>query len=111
MRIITRRRLREFSVPPNRRDAARPLREWEDLASVAAWTTPADVKATFGKRVDFVETRKTGNTVAVFDIAGNKYRLIAAIHYLKPFPELGRVYVLRILTHAEYDRNQWKAEL
>jgi mRNA interferase HigB len=44
--------------------------------------------------------------VAVFNIHGNKYRLIAAIHYDYP-----RVFVLRVLTHREYDTNRWKKEL
>jgi len=109
MRIITRRRLRDLSA--RTRDAARPLGEWEDIVLLAGWRTPADVKATFGKRVDFVKTDRTGSSVAVFDIAGNKYRLVTAIHYLKEFPELGRVYVLRVMTHHEYDTNNWKAEL
>jgi mRNA interferase HigB len=44
--------------------------------------------------------------VAVFDIGGNKFRLIAAIHYNKQI-----VYVLRILTHREYDDQKWKRDL
>jgi len=38
----------------------------------------------------------------VFDIAGNRYRLVAAIHY-----DRRRVYVRHVLTHAEYDRDNW----
>lgn len=49
---------------------------------------------------------QSGNTVAVFDIHNNKYRLVAAIHYDHP-----RVFVLRIMTHEEYDKNYWKNEL
>jgi len=44
--------------------------------------------------------------VAVFDIANNNYRLVAAIHY-----DYSRVFVLRIFDHAEYDLNYWKEEL
>jgi mRNA interferase HigB len=39
----------------------------------------------------------------VFNIGGNKYRLIAAIHYNR-----GKVYVRHILTHEEYDCDEWK---
>jgi mRNA interferase HigB len=39
----------------------------------------------------------------VFNIGGNKARLIAAIHYNR-----GKVYIRHILTHAEYDRGAWK---
>ena len=42
----------------------------------------------------------------MFDIANNRYRMIAAIHY--DFP---RVFVLRIFGHKEYDKNYWKDEL
>jgi HTH-type transcriptional regulator/antitoxin HigA len=41
----------------------------------------------------------------VFDIPGNRYRLICAIHYNR-----GRVYVRHVLSHAEYDRGRWKQE-
>lgn len=39
----------------------------------------------------------------VFDIGGNKYRLIAAIHYNRK-----KVYIRQVLTHAEYNRDRWK---
>jgi mRNA interferase HigB len=57
--------------------------------------------------VDRVMTRK-GNAVCVFNLGHGKnaYRLIEAIHFNTQI-----VFVLRLLTHAEYDRNEWKAEL
>jgi mRNA interferase HigB len=85
--------------------AEKELKKWLATADAAEWNTPADVKADFGARVDFVQV-ESGNTVAVFDIANNNWRLIAAIHYDHP-----RVFVLRILTHGEYDTNKWKEEL
>jgi mRNA interferase HigB len=85
--------------------AKRELAKWLRTAQTAEWASPADVKADFGVRVDFVKVR-SNNTVAVFDIANNNWRLIAAIHYDHP-----RVFVLRILTHPEYDSNQWRYEL
>lgn len=111
MRIISRRRLVEFWTARNRRDAEPELRLWMSVVKAAAWTNPADVKATFGHRVDFVQVRRTKNTVAVFDVANNKYRLIAHVHYLATRPAKGRVYVLRILTHREYDQDKWKDDL
>ncbi len=81
------------------------LRKWLRTVEAAEWKRPPDVKAAFGARVDFVKV-KSGNTVAVFDIANNNWRLVAAIHYDHP-----RVFVLRILTHKEYDTNQWKDAL
>jgi mRNA interferase HigB len=44
--------------------------------------------------------------VAVFDVGGNKYRLIAALHY-----DYARAFVLRVMTHREYDKARWKEEL
>jgi mRNA interferase HigB len=42
----------------------------------------------------------------VFNIAGNKYRLVTAIHYNRQI-----VYTLRVMTHAEYSRDKWKEQL
>ena len=84
------------------RDAEKELTKWYAVASSTTWKTPADVKRSFGARVDFLKV-DSGNTVAVFDVSNNKYRLVAAIHYDYP-----RVFVLRVMTHAEYDENRWK---
>jgi mRNA interferase HigB len=46
---------------------------------------------------------KSGRTATVFNIGGNKYRLIASIHYNR-----GKVFILHILTHAEYTKDTWK---
>jgi mRNA interferase HigB len=105
MRIISRRRLREFWSMPGRTDSTTPLREWYAKVKSAAWRSPAEVKRTFGANVDFVKVA-SGATLSVFDIGGNKYRLVAAIHY-----DFGRVFVLRVMTHREYDSQRWKAEL
>ena len=48
----------------------------------------------------------SGSTVTVFNIRGNKYRLLVAIHYNRQ-----RVYVLRLLRHAEYSKGLWKDQL
>lgn len=53
-------------------------------------------KATFAS-ADYVEG------LTIFDIGGNKFRLIAAIHYNRR-----KVYIRDVLTHTEYDRNAWK---
>jgi mRNA interferase HigB len=48
-------------------------------------------------------TVRSGRQVVVFNIGGNKYRLITAIHYNRQL-----VFTLRVLTHAEYSRDDWK---
>ena len=103
MRVISRSRLKAFWA--EHPDAEKELTKWYAVVDSVIWRTPAAVKQAFGARVDFVQV-DSGNTVAVFDIANNKYRLVAAIHY--DFP---RVFVLRVMTHKEYDRNKWKQEL
>lgn len=92
MRIITRRALREFWE--QHPQAEIPLRGWYRLASNARWTGPVDVKRQFGSTVDFV-----GDNRAIFDIGGNKYRLIAHLAY--PY---GRVLIKFVGTHKDYDR-------
>ncbi len=92
MRIIAVRTLRSFWSRPGRRDAEQPLRAWVHVVKGADWSKPTDVKRTFGS-ADILR-----NGRAIFDIGGNKYRLIAAIHYRGK-----RVYVRFIGTHKEYD--------
>lgn len=103
MRVISKSRLKAFwAIHP---DAEKELTKWYAVTNTANWKTPAEVKRAFGARVDFVKVF-SGNTVAVFDITNNRYRLVAAVHYDHP-----RVFVLRIMTHEEYDDNRWKVEL
>ncbi len=101
-RIITRKRLRDYAgLHP---DARASLEHWEHAVTSANWQSPADLKQTFNS-VDPV-TVSSGNQVFVFNIQSNVHRLIAAIHFDK-----GRIYVLRILTHKDYDAQRWKDEL
>jgi mRNA interferase HigB len=102
MRMISRKRLREFAE--RHADAAEPLEKWYRLFREARWEDLQDVRRVY-PHADTVKVR-SGNTVTVFNIRGNKYRLIAAIHYNRQ-----RVYVLRLLRHAEYSKGFWKNEL
>jgi mRNA interferase HigB len=95
--VISRRAIREFAVGA-RLAALEPLLYWHDVAKGASWRNPAEVRRDFNT-VDFV-----GECV-VFDIGGNKYRLIAKIKY-----RWGIGYVRRILTHREYDKGGWQNE-
>jgi mRNA interferase HigB len=102
MRIIKRGPLVEFGK--NWPAAAAPLELWYRATLRAEWKSQVDVKKTFGQ-TDRAKV-SSGNTVTIFDIGGNKFRLIVKISF-----EKGKVYVLRVLTHKEYDGNQWKNEL
>lgn len=74
------------------------------VAQAAKWASFADVRQTFGS-ADQVKVA-SGRTVIVFNIAGNRFRLIAAIHYVT-----GIVFALRFVTYAEYSKDKWKYEL
>jgi mRNA interferase HigB len=92
MQVIARRTLREFWE--RHPQAERPIRAWFAVASKARWTSPGDVKRQFGTTVDFV-----GDNRLIFDLGGNKYRLIVHVSYT-----YGRVLVNFVGTHADYDR-------
>jgi mRNA interferase HigB len=104
VRILTWRALRLFG--DKWPAAAGPLRDWYKLTLRATWRSFADVKSTFGQ-TDRVKVR-SGQSVCVFDVGGNKFRLVAFVSFAK-----GKVYVLRVMTHKEYDRGnqRWKDEL
>lgn len=93
VRIIAVNTLRDFWTRAGRQDAEQALRTWVHVVRGADWCRPSDVKETF-RSADILK-----NGRAIFDIGGNKYRLVAAIHYRGK-----RVYVRFIGTHAEYDK-------
>ena len=84
--------------------ASASLERWITITKAADWTDFKDVKSTFDS-ADAVEV-DSGRIVVVFNVSGNKFRLITAIHY-----NVSKVFVLRFLTHAEYSKNKWKQEL
>ena len=94
MHIITFARLKEFyeKYP----DAETSLRSWNKLTKLASWQSFAELRETFGS-ADFV------GKLTVFNIGGNKYRLIAYIDY-----QSQKVFIRHVLAHAEYDTEQWK---
>ncbi|HSV13124.1 MAG TPA: type II toxin-antitoxin system HigB family toxin [Tepidisphaeraceae bacterium] len=102
MRVIKRLPLLEFGH--QRPAAVKPLDAWYRATLAADWRNFAQVKATFGS-TDQAKVA-SGQTVCIFGIGGNKFRLIAFVSY-----EKSKVYVLRILTHKEYDSNRWRSEL
>lgn len=102
MNVITRKRLREFAA--KHADAATPLEDWYRTASKAKWQSIQDVRRIY-PYADAVRV-VSGNDVTVFNVGGNKYRLVTAIHY-----NVQRVYVLKLMTHAEYGKGKWKGTL
>jgi len=96
--VISKSRLREFWKRPACADAQGPLAAWYKHVESADWSKWGDVKA------DFRTADAVGNCV-VFNIGGNKYRLIARILYPSH-----KVFILRVMTHAEYDKRNWEQE-
>src|SRR5688572_5173062 len=99
MRIIKRSRIRKWSG--EHVDAANALFAWYAVARRARWRNLPEVRQDF-RSADAV-TVNSGKTVVVFNIRGGHYRMIVAIHY-----NTQRVYMLRFLTHREYDTDLWK---
>ena len=102
MRIIKTSMLREYWQ--SHREAEASLWTWAQLANAAKWENFAQVRMTFPS-ADLVKVA-SGRSVVVFNVAHNRYRLIAALHY-----NTGIVYTLMIMTHKEYDRSAWKEQL
>jgi mRNA interferase HigB len=85
-------------------DARGWLDSWMRTVLAAEWHSIQELRTQY-PHADAVRVA-SGRTVTVFNVRGNRYRLIVAIHC--PW---GMVYVLRFLTHAQYDKDQWKGEL
>jgi len=92
LRIIALRTIRTFWEHTSHRDAEQPLKSWYAIAKRADWGTPQDIKN------QFRSASVIGNNRVVFNVAGNKYRLIVQFNY--PC----RVGYIRFIgTHAQYD--------
>lgn len=97
MRVIAKRTLREFYGQARYRDAKGPLEAWHTEAIRARWQTPHDLEAQIGSASIIDDSR------VVFNIAGNKYRLVVDVDYRRQ-----AMFVKFIGTHAAYDKLQLK---
>ena len=94
MHIITRRRLLEFAK--KHPGCSTALASWYRIVKRTDFNSFTELRQTFPS-ADIVDN------LTVFNIGGNKARLIAAIHY-----NTHRIYIRHILTHKEYDRGSWR---
>ncbi|MEL7353812.1 MAG: type II toxin-antitoxin system HigB family toxin [Cyanobacteria bacterium P01_A01_bin.116] len=94
MHIISRKALRLFwgRYP----DSEAPLCRWFQIVERTRFKNFADLRATFPS------ADQVGNLI-VFNIGGNKYRLIASVHFNRE-----KIFVRHVLTHQEYDKGKWK---
>ena len=84
--------------------ASTGLETWRRVMVREQFAHFADLRRIF-RTADQMRVR-SDKPVVVFNICGNGYRLICALHY-----NTGKVFLLRFLTHAEYDKDRWKDEL
>jgi mRNA interferase HigB len=98
MRVISAKALREFY--DHHRDAQSPLQAWlKQMEGCHAKGLP-ELKRLFGS-VDYLSVKK--RDLHIFNIGGNKYRLITAVHFNSQM-----VFIRHVLTHADYDAGGWK---
>lgn len=93
MRVIAKNTLVRFWTQPDYADSRGALRSWYDEAIKANWQTPQDIKDLFRN------ASICGNNRVVFNISGNKYRLVVEVQY-----RAGIVWVKFLGTHAQYDQ-------
>jgi mRNA interferase HigB len=94
MHVITRKRLNEFAH--KRPDTKSSLARWYAIMRRSRFLNFAHLREVF-PQADQV------GKFTVFNIAGNKVRLIAAVHYNR-----NKIYIRHVLTHQEYDAGKWK---
>lgn len=94
MRVISHKAIREFSEAHPESSTA--IDYWYRVTRKAFWVSFADIKLTFNT-ADYVPP------FVVFDIGGNKYRLVAEINFGRKV-----VFIRRIMPHKEYSKGSWK---
>lgn len=93
MRVIAKSTIRKFWEQPAYGDSKGSLESWYEETIKANWLSPQDVKNQYGN------ASICGNNRVVFNIGGNKYRLVVEIQY-----QAGIVWVKFIGTHTQYDK-------
>jgi mRNA interferase HigB len=94
MHVISKKKLRSlWSIHP---EVESSLNNWFRVAKKADWTMFADLLETF-------QTADQVGKFTVFDIGGNKYRLIIEINFRR-----GKIFLRHVLSHADYSRGKWK---
>jgi len=96
--VISQKALRDFAK--QHADAEASLRGWFKLVKNGSYDNLAELKRTFPS-ADYVPVGK--RPFYVFNIGGNKFRAIAAIHF-----NVRKLFIRYVLTHAEYDKGDWK---
>ena len=93
MHVISHRKLKEFYESPGMEDSKVALEKWYVIALKSEWRNLAEI------RNDFAATDVVGNQHYVFNIRGNKYRLVVVIKFT-----IKRIFIRFVGTHAQYDK-------
>lgn len=95
-RIITERKIREFyqNIPA----AENAMHEWIKITRASDWSNFADLRRTF----NYADVYKN---CVIFDVGGNKYRIIGKVAYRKHL-----IFIRFVMTHSEYDENEWRED-
>ena len=102
MRIIAEGTIHQWAE--NHARAASSLRQWVKVVRASQWNSFPALRRDFPS-ADLVTVR-SGRKVVVFNVGGNAFRLLCAVHC-----NTGMVFALRFLTHADYSKSRWKDEL
>lgn len=106
MNVISRRKLQQFwSAKTDRRRHANVFEEWFKLTRKATWRTFHDAKALFGQ-TDVTRDTASGRTATIFDVGGNKYRIVTLIDYSRQ-----TVLITHVMDHKEYSKSNWKNDI
>ena len=104
--MISRKKLREFcEAKSQRRPHVQSFEDWFKLTRKAQWRNFQDAKRLFGQ-TDVANDTASGRTATIFDIGGNKYRVVTLIDYTRQ-----TVLITHVMDHKEYDRNNWKNDI
>jgi mRNA interferase HigB len=90
---------------PERGRHAGAFEEWFKLTRKQRWRSFQDAKALFGQ-TDVASDTRSRRTATIFDIGGNKYRIITLIDYRRQ-----TVLIVRVLDHKEYGKKNWKNDI
>jgi mRNA interferase HigB len=97
MQIISKSKLREFWLVHPKAETS--LTSWYTIAKNANWKSLDDIRKAYRRSVDSVAN------FTVFNIGGNNYRLITYIDY-----DAQKIFIHHVLTHQQYDRDNWKKD-
>lgn len=103
MQVISRKALLEACSDNKYRTAAIEVDAWERIASKSDWGSLEDVRKTYS---DADGVTVGSRTYTVFNICGNQFRLVVQMNH-----RFKMIFFKRLMTHAEYDRDEWKKSL